>query len=320
MDDERGSIGRQSPGRGKTYASGAANDQRAQAGEGLLICSRHRVRHRGLDYSALVMERTLEATTMRDEATTDVLTVVLCRVEGAMNVGAACRAIKTMGFCRLALAGCPPHDEIEVRTHALHAFDVYEAATRYETLSAALEPHALVAGFTRRTGQRRKHNVPVDVFARTIAERDGGSVALVFGNERDGLSDAELDLCDHAVSIATSPLFPSLNLSHAVQIACWEVRKALAAAHGHEAGAASGPTGAHRFGCREHRRGHCKRQACSRWQDGRKRKSSCGVSLPGQDCPSPSWNDSPTFSIPCLASPRLILTAPTRDGTLSISK
>jgi len=171
---------------------------------------------------------------MRDEATTDVLTVVLCRVEGAMNVGAACRAIKTMGFCRLALAGCPPHDEIEVRTHALHAFDVYEAATRYETLSAALEPHALVAGFTRRIGQRRKDNVPVDVFARTVAERNGGSVALVFGNERDGLSDAELDLCDQAVSIATSPLFPSLNLSHAVQIACWEARKALDGAHGRE--------------------------------------------------------------------------------------
>ncbi len=164
---------------------------------------------------------------MRDDATTGVLTVVLCRVEGALNVGAACRAIKTMGFTRLALAACPPHDETEVRTHALHAFDVYEAATRYETLAAALEPHALVAGLTRRTGQRRKDNVPVDVLARTIAERDGGSVALVFGNERDGLSDAELDLCDLAVSIATSPLFPSLNLSHAVQIACWEARKAL---------------------------------------------------------------------------------------------
>lgn len=170
---------------------------------------------------------------MHDEAIRDMLVVVLCRVEGAMNVGAACRAIKTMGFSRLVLADCPPHEETEVRTHALHAFDVYEAAARYETLASALEPHALAAGFTRRTGQRRKDNISVEAFARSIAERADGSVALVFGNERDGLSDAELALCDEAVSIPTSPLFPSLNLSHAVQIACWEARKALASAKGH---------------------------------------------------------------------------------------
>ncbi|HUW69663.1 MAG TPA: RNA methyltransferase [bacterium] len=179
------------------------------------------------------MERTLEASPMHDEEIRDTLVVVLCRVEGAMNVGAACRAIKTMGFSRLVLADCPQHDETEVRTHALHAFDVYEAAARYGTLSAALEPHALVAGFTRRTGQRRKDNVSVDAFARSIATRAGGSVALVFGNERDGLSDPELALCDVAVSIPTSPLFPSLNLSHAVQIACWEARKVLASADGY---------------------------------------------------------------------------------------
>ena len=52
----------------------------------------------------------------------------------------------------------------------------------------------------------------------------------MFGNERDGLSAEELALCDEAVRIDTSELFPSLNLSHAVQIACWELRKAVLAA------------------------------------------------------------------------------------------
>lgn len=165
---------------------------------------------------------------MQKEAISDALSVVLCRVEGAINVGAACRAMKTMGFSRLVLASCPAYDETEVRTHALHAFDVYKAAVRYQTLAAALEGHALVAGLTRRTGQRRKESVAVEDFARSLPARPGGSVALVFGNERDGLSDAELALCDEAVSVFTSPLFPSLNLSHAVQIACWEARKALA--------------------------------------------------------------------------------------------
>lgn len=165
---------------------------------------------------------------MQDEVISNTLSVVLCRVEGAINVGAACRAMKTMGFSRLALASCPAYDETDVRMHALHAFDVYEAAARYQTLAAALEGHALVAGFTRRTGQRRKESVAVDDFARSLSARPGGTVAFVFGNERDGLSDAELALCDEAVSIPTSPLFPSLNLSHAVQIACWEARKSLA--------------------------------------------------------------------------------------------
>lgn len=165
---------------------------------------------------------------MHEEAISGAITVVLCRVEGAINVGAACRAMKTMGFSRLTLASCPAYDETEVKMHALHAFDVYESATRHQSLAAALAGHTLAAGFTRRTGQRRKESVAVDAFARGLPERAGGPVALVFGNERDGLSDVELALCDEAVSIPTSPLFPSLNLSHAVQIACWEARKALA--------------------------------------------------------------------------------------------
>lgn len=151
--------------------------------------------------------------------------VVLCRAEGSINVGAACRAMKSMGVSRLALAGCPDYDEVEVRTHALSAFDVYESAVRYPGLREALAGYALAAGFTRRIGQRRKENVDVETFAAGLAERGAGRVALVFGNERDGLSDAELALCDEAVSIDSSDMFPSLNLSHAVQIACWELRK-----------------------------------------------------------------------------------------------
>ncbi len=158
------------------------------------------------------------------------IAVTLCRVEGSMNVGAACRAMKAMGITRLVLADCPLYDEVEVRTHALLAFDVYEAAERHSTLREALSGFSLAAGFTRRTGQKRKENLAVEAFAAALAERAGVATALVFGNERDGLSDAELALCDEAVGIASSSLFPSLNLSHAVQIACWELRKSLSQA------------------------------------------------------------------------------------------
>lgn len=166
---------------------------------------------------------------MMDSSGLSKYAVLLCRVEGSINVGSACRAMKVMGISRLVLAACPEYIDVDVRMHALHAYDVYEQAERYSSLDLALADFSLAAGFTRRTGQKRKENVSVESFAATLPNRLG-NVALVFGNERNGLSDEELSLCDEAVSIASSRLFPSLNLSHAVQIACWELSKNLAAA------------------------------------------------------------------------------------------
>jgi TrmH family RNA methyltransferase len=157
----------------------------------------------------------------------DDYTVVLCRAEGSSNVGAACRAIKTMGFSRLLLADCPEHDLDAVHASAVHAFDLYESAGRHASLESALSGFALAAGFTRRMGRYRKKSVDAGRFAADCLQKPAGRIALVFGNERDGLSAPELDLCDEAVYIPTSDAFPSLNLSHAVQLACWELRKVL---------------------------------------------------------------------------------------------
>ena len=161
---------------------------------------------------------------MRIETDLPRFTAVLCRAEGPANVGAACRAIKSMGCASLRLVDCPDFDESVVRTHALSAFDVYESALRFMDLEAALADVSLGAGFSRRQGKKRKESVPVSEFARRASGRDG-MTALVFGNERDGLSDAELGHCDLAVYVPTSAMFPSLNLSHAVQVAFWELRR-----------------------------------------------------------------------------------------------
>jgi len=153
--------------------------------------------------------------------------VVLCRAEEAGNVGSACRAMKTMGLTRLVLAGCPDFDDSRVRMMAVHAADLYDGALRVPDLAAALAPSALSAGFTRRRGERRKSfSVDAEAFAREAWKRPGGDVALVFGNERTGLTEDELAACSLAVHIPTSEIFPSLNLAQAVQIACYEVRRA----------------------------------------------------------------------------------------------
>jgi len=160
--------------------------------------------------------------------------VVLCRAEEGGNVGSACRAMKTMGFSRLVLAGCPDYDPDRVRMMAVHAFDVYEGAERVDDLASALSGFSLSSGFTRRRGERRKaFSHSLDGFAAFVlgdAEGGGGragegGVALVFGNERTGLTDAELGLCSLAVHIPSSDAFPSLNLAQAVQVACYELRR-----------------------------------------------------------------------------------------------
>ncbi len=166
--------------------------------------------------------------------------VVLCRAEGSVNVGSCCRAMKAMGVTGLVLADCPVHDPVTVRTHALSAFDLFESAVRTPTLAGALEGFPLAVGFSRRTGRKRKSTVPVQRLAAELVGRDRLGVALVFGNERDGLSEEELDLCDLASSIPCSGLFPSLNLSHAVQLACWELRRAALGAGGPRDGGEDG--------------------------------------------------------------------------------
>lgn len=157
-------------------------------------------------------------------------TVVLCRAEEGGNVGSACRAMKTMGLSRLVLAGCPEYDEDRVRTMAVHAFDLYEAAERAPDLPAALDGSSLSCGFTRRRGERRKaFSLSVEDFAalalaRPVAGEDT-AIALVFGNERTGLTERELGHCSLAAHIPTAEAFPSLNLAQAVQIACYELRR-----------------------------------------------------------------------------------------------
>jgi TrmH family RNA methyltransferase len=151
------------------------------------------------------------------------LTVVLCRVRESGNVGSICRAMKTMGVESLSFAGCPEYDEATVRMMAVHAFDLYERAARFASLEEALAGQALSAGFSRRVGERRKgFSLPLRDFVADVERRPAAPAALVFGNEKDGLTDRELGLCSLAVHIPTSDAFPSLNVAQAVQIACYE--------------------------------------------------------------------------------------------------
>lgn len=123
-------------------------------------------------------------------------------------------------------------DETQVRTLAVHAGRVWEGARFFEPtpegLREAIADCSLAAGTTRRLGQKRKSwGMTPSQFATLARGHGEGTVGVVFGNERTGLTDEELDCCSLAVNIPTGGEFPSLNLSHAVQLMAYELFKAF---------------------------------------------------------------------------------------------
>jgi TrmH family RNA methyltransferase len=152
---------------------------------------------------------------------------VLVRPRDPRNVGASCRAMKTMGFTSLAVVLGPLIDLEQAGVLAHHARDVLEGALFCTDLEQAIGDASLVAGTTRRRGRDRKY---FTLFPGELAERVAaggpGAVAVLFGNEETGLTDAELARCNLAVTIPSAPAFPSLNLSHAVQVVAYELARA----------------------------------------------------------------------------------------------
>jgi tRNA/rRNA methyltransferase len=157
--------------------------------------------------------------------------IVLVRPRDPRNVGAACRAMKSMGITSLAIVPDRLLDPLQASVLAHYAQDVLEAAVMYGDLRDAVKDAVLVAGTTRRRGKNRKYFTlfPEQLAAR-IAATGRGTVAVLFGNEETGLTDEELSLCHLAVTIPASAKFPSLNLSHAVQVVCYEIFRAQNAA------------------------------------------------------------------------------------------
>ena len=156
--------------------------------------------------------------------------IVLCNPDEAQNIGSVCRAMLTMDITNLRIVGKRENYDINrVNMLALHAKHLFENAEFFDSLEQATNDCILIAGTTRRTGQKRKHLLLPHEFtslAFTIPDSQSetdGRFAIVFGNERTGLTDAELDICTVGVTIPTSEQFGSLNLAQAVQIFTYEL-------------------------------------------------------------------------------------------------
>lgn len=156
--------------------------------------------------------------------------IVLSRPEESRNVGAVCRAMANSGLKNLRIVGQKKDfDEERVRILAIHAAYIWEGARFFDSVTEAAKDCAICAGTTRRRGKKRGKLLLPEEFTKLASDlSESSKVAIVFGNERTGLEEEELDECNLGVTIPSSEEFGSLNLSHAVQIVSYHLfRKSL---------------------------------------------------------------------------------------------
>jgi tRNA/rRNA methyltransferase len=156
--------------------------------------------------------------------------IVLVRTSHPGNIGAAARAMYTMGLTRLTLVA-PKHlpdrdDAVALATHAAH---ILEEAQSVASLDNALVGAALTIGMSARPREFAGRVVNVREAAQeAVRHAKHGDVAFVFGTEMSGLTNDELGRCGIAATIPANPAYPSLNLAAAVQVAAYELRVAAA--------------------------------------------------------------------------------------------
>lgn len=148
------------------------------------------------------------------------------------NIGATARAMKNMGLTDLMLVNPRyfPHEDATAR--ASGAEDILEAARVVDSLDKALADCVYAAGASARLRAIDWPTMePGECAARLINESSGGNVAVVFGPEKSGLTNDDLDRCNTLLTIPTDPAFSSLNIAMAVQIVCYELRLVQQTAH-----------------------------------------------------------------------------------------
>ena len=143
------------------------------------------------------------------------------------NIGAAARAIKTMGFDKLCLINPIEHPHSEARARSAGALDVLLGAEVFDNFQDAIKDCGLIIGTTART---RRISVPVTNIRETapsvVAEAKQKPVAVIFGPEKSGLINEQVDCCNQLVNIPSIGSYKSLNLAMAVQIVAYELRVA----------------------------------------------------------------------------------------------
>ncbi|KAA6045404.1 tRNA/rRNA methyltransferase [Pantoea sp. Bo_7] len=141
------------------------------------------------------------------------------------NIGAAARAMKTMGFTELRIVASDAWQEPAARRVAHGAGEILDNVQTYATLSDALaDVDFSVATTARSRAKFRYYATPVQVETILQEKRQWlPRIALVFGREDSGLTNEELDQVDLLTGIPMAADYPSLNLGQAVMVYCYQL-------------------------------------------------------------------------------------------------
>ncbi len=153
--------------------------------------------------------------------------IVLINTSHPGNIGAAARAMKTMGFKQLVLVAPRYFPHTEAEALAASAVDVLQQARIVSNLDEALKGITTVIGTSARLRDLAAPLLTARECGTWLIHNRVGRTAILFGEERTGLTNEALDRCHAYVHINTADEYSSLNLAQAVQIIAYELRLAL---------------------------------------------------------------------------------------------
>jgi tRNA/rRNA methyltransferase len=155
--------------------------------------------------------------------------VVLVRTQIAANLGATARVMRNMGLTDLVLVAptADLHDE-QARKLSTHGEVILDSCRIVADLADAVADCVLVVATSARLGglfRRQSCGTPDEIMPRVVELLTPGPIALVFGPEPTGLTNAEIARCHYLIHIPTYPGYPALNLAQAVAICLYELRR-----------------------------------------------------------------------------------------------
>jgi len=154
--------------------------------------------------------------------------IVLINTSHPGNIGATARAMKVMGLKHLHLVNPKTFPNSEATAMASGADDLLQNAVVHESLESALEDCSLVMGTSARLRSLPMPQMDLRAAAHSaLSEYQNENIAILFGQERAGLTNDEIQRCHQLVHVNTNPDYGSLNLSQAVQVMAYELRMAI---------------------------------------------------------------------------------------------
>jgi TrmH family RNA methyltransferase len=166
--------------------------------------------------------------------------IVLAGVSHPGNIGSAARAMKNMGLERLCLVAPDRFPAMEANVMAAGADDILERAQVFADVPSAVADCGLVVGTTARSRHLPWRTVePREAACEIAAAAATGEVAVLFGAERTGLTNEDLERCQLLLTIPTGTAYASLNVAMAVQVITYEILLACRSAPDNAAGSAT---------------------------------------------------------------------------------